>query len=35
MTSQERVLVAINHQEPDRVLIVLGVSDQPLTYPQY
>jgi len=27
MTSRERVLAAINHQEPDRVPIVLGVSN--------
>ena len=27
MTSRERVLTAINHEEPDRVPIVLGVSN--------
>ena len=27
MTSRERVLAAINHEEPDRVPIILGVSN--------
>ena len=27
MTSRERVLTAINHEEPDRVPLVLGVSN--------
>ena len=27
MTSRERVLAAINHEEPDRVPIVIGVSN--------
>ena len=27
MTSRERVLTAINHEEPDRVPIILGVSN--------
>ena len=27
LTPRERVLTAINHEEPDRVLIVIGVSN--------
>ena len=29
MTPKERVLAAINHQEPDRVPIVIGISNAP------